>query len=70
MEIVIIFEPKVGTFSARHTITRKFSDFVTLYIFPTHYNIFQPNFGILLLLKGSFREFRFYCPNKKKLSVM
>ncbi len=30
-------------------------------IFSTHYNIFQPNFGILLLLKGSFREFGFCC---------
>ncbi len=29
-------------------------------IFSAHYNIFQPNFGILLLLKGSFREFRFF----------
>ena len=39
----------------------------TLYkaIFSTRYNIFQPNFGILLLLKGSFREFRFYCLYQK-----
>ncbi len=25
------------------------------------YNISQPNFGILLLLNGSYREFRFHC---------
>ena len=30
-------------------------------IFSAHYNIFQPNFGILLLLKGSFQEFGFFC---------
>ena len=31
----------------------------------THYNIPQPNFGILLPLKGPFREFRFYCLDQK-----
>ena len=31
----------------------------------THYNIFQPNFGILLLLKGSSWKFRFYCLDQK-----
>ena len=29
-------------------------------IFPVFYNISPPNFGILLLLKGSSREFRFF----------
>ena len=42
---------------ARNTIMRKSANFKA--IFPTHYNIFQPNFGILLLLKGSFRECSF-----------
>ncbi len=31
----------------------------------THYNIFQPNFGILLLLKGSFWKFRFLLSRSK-----
>ena len=51
-EIVTIFEPKVVTISTRNTIMRKSAIFVRLY-----YNIFQPNFGILPPLKGSFREF-------------
>ena len=51
MEIVTIFEPKVVTISANHTIMRKFANFVRLY--------FQPDFGISLLLEGSFRELRF-----------
>ncbi len=29
-------------------------------MFSTHYNIFKLNFGILLLLKGSFWEFGFF----------
>ena len=33
-------------------------------IFSTHYNIFQPNFGILLLFKGSFRECSFFLEQK------
>ncbi len=33
------------------------------------FNIFQPNFGILLLLEGSFREFRFYCLDQKLVYV-
>ena len=41
--------------SVRNKIMRKFANFVRLY-FP---HIFQPNFGILLLLKGSFRECSF-----------
>ena len=58
-EIATIFEPKVVTISARNTIVRKFSNFVGLY-FP-HITTFQPNqFGILLLLKGSFRECSFF----------
>ena len=37
-------------------------------MFSAHYNIFQPNFVILLLLKGSFWEFGFFvwiCLNQK-----
>ncbi len=64
MEIATIFESKVVIISAHNTIIRKFANFVRLY-FPTHYNIFQPNFGILLLSKGSFREFRCYCLDQK-----
>ncbi len=30
----------------------------------------QPNFGILLLLKGSFREFRFFTRSKINLYIM
>ena len=41
-EIATSFEPKVVAISIRNTLLR----------------IFQPNFGILLLLKGSFRECR------------
>ena len=55
VEIVTIFVPKVVAISARYTIVRKFANFARLYI-P---NI-STNFGILLLLKGSFREFRFF----------
>ena len=32
-------------------------------IFSVFYKISRPNFEILLLLKGSFREFRFLCLN-------
>ena len=48
-EIVTIFAPKVVTMG-------KFANFVRL-LFCTHYSIFQTNFGILQLLKGSFWEF-------------
>ena len=48
-EITTIFEPKVVAISARNTMSK-----LCKAIFFTHYNIFQPNFGILLLLKGSF----------------
>ena len=37
----------------------KFTNFVRLY----------PNFGILLLSKGSFREFRFHCLDQKSVSL-
>ena len=57
-EIVTIFEPKVVTIFRTQHNNEKICKFCTA-IFSTHYNIFQPNFGILLLLKGSFREFRF-----------
>ena len=63
-EIVTIFEPKVVTISARSTVMRKFANFLRLF-FSTHYNSCQPNFGILLLSKGFFREFRSYCPHQK-----
>ncbi len=65
MEIVTIFEPKVVAISARNTVMRKFANFVRLYIFSAHYNIFQPNIRILLRLEGSFREFCFYCLDQK-----
>ncbi len=59
VEIATIFEPKVVAISTCNTVMRKFANFVRL-IFSTHYNIFQPNFGILLLLKGSFQEGSFF----------
>ena len=58
-EIVTTFGSKMVTISARNTIIRKFANFAGLY-FRIFYNIFPPNFGILLLLKGSFREFLFF----------
>ncbi len=42
------------------------AEIVNKAIFSTQYNIFQPNFRILLLfIKGSFREFRLYCRDQK-----
>ncbi len=61
--IVAISEPTVVTISARNTIMRKLCKLGKA-IFSTHYNIFQPNFGILLPSKGSFWEFRFYCQDQ------
>ena len=58
-EIVTIFEPKVVAIFARNTIMRKFANFVRLY-FPHITTFSKPNFGILLLLKGSFRECSFF----------
>ena len=58
--LIIVLRAKVV-----NTIMRKFANFVRLYPPHMHYNIFQPNFRILLLLKGSFREFRFYCLDQK-----
>ncbi len=34
-------------------------------IFSTHYNIFQPNFGILLIFKGPFLDFLFLLTRSK-----
>ncbi len=62
--IATIFEPKVVAISARNTIMRKFANFGRLY-FPHIIQHFQPNFGILLFLKGSFQEFRFYFLDQK-----
>ncbi len=58
-EIATIFEPKVVTISARNTIMREICKLCKA-IFSADYNFFQPNFGILLLLKGCFRELRFF----------
>ncbi len=63
--LIIVLRAEIGTIKAESS-----SNFRTLHnnekicklckaIFSTHYNIFQPNFGILLLLKGSFRECSF-----------
>ena len=54
-KLLPFLRPKVVAISARNTIMRKFCKA----IFSAHYNIFQPNFGISLLLKGSFQEFVF-----------
>ncbi len=59
-EIVAIFEPKVVAISARNTYNNEKICKLCEAIFSTLYNIFQPNVGILLRLKGSFREFRFF----------
>ncbi len=56
-EIVTTLGSKMVTICARNTI-RKFANFERLYSFHI-FNISPPNFGILLLLKGSFREFLF-----------
>ena len=57
-EIATIFEPKVVAISALNTIMGKFAYFVG-YIFHTSQH-FQPNFGIFVLLEGSFRECSFF----------
>ena len=56
-EIVTTFESKMVTIYARNTIMRKFVNFVRhiFYIFQH----FATKFWNLLLLKGSFLEFRF-----------
>ncbi len=59
VEIVAIFKPKIVIISASNTIIWKICKLCTA-IFSTHYNIFQPNLGMLSLLKGSFREFVFF----------
>ncbi len=64
VEIATIFEPKLSGNSFRTSYNEKIGKLCKS-IFSTHYNIFQQNFGILLLLKGSFREFRFYCLDQK-----
>ena len=38
-------------------------------IFSVFYKISRPNFEILLLLKSSFREFRFLCLSRSKISL-
>ncbi len=58
-EIATIFKAESGSnFRAYHN-NEKICKLCKA-IFSTHYNIFQPNFGILLLLKGSFRECSFF----------
>ena len=44
---------------------RKFANFARLYFPHITTYISQPNFGILLVLKGSFREFGFFRLDKK-----
>ncbi len=58
-EIVTNFKAESGSNSARGTIVGKFANFVGL-CFPHICNIFRPNFGILLLFRGSFRECGFF----------
>ena len=61
-EIVTIFELKVVTISAYNTIIiTKICELLRKAIFSVFYNILPPNFRILLLLKGSFQEFCFFC---------
>ena len=52
---------KMVAISARNTAMRKFANFNCKAIFSTFYKISRPNFEILLLLKGSSREFRSLC---------
>ncbi len=59
---------KMVAISARNTIFNEKICKLCKAIFSAHYNIFQPKFGILLLLKGSFQEFVFFvwiCLDKK-----
>ena len=58
-KIATTFGLKMVTISTRNTIIRKFANFPKA-IFSVFYNISPPNFGILLLLRGSFRIFRFF----------
>ncbi len=62
VEIVTTFGWKIVTISARNTIIGKLC-YVSKAIFFVLYNISPINFGILLLLIGSFREFRGFCPD-------
>ena len=59
-EIVTIFKLKVVTISAYNTIIITKICELRKAIFSVFYNILPPNFRILLLLKGSFPEFRFF----------
>ncbi len=52
---------KMVAISARNIIFNEKICKLCKAIFSAHYNIFQPKFGILLLLKGSFQEFVFFC---------
>ena len=56
-KLLSFFDTKVVAISARNTIISRTWKLCKAML-STHYNIFQLNFGILLLLKGSFREFR------------
>ncbi len=66
-EIVTTFGSKMVTIFAFNTMRIekicKLSKAISFFII----NIFQPNFGTLLLLKGSFWEFRFYCLYEKPI---
>ena len=60
-EIVTTFGSRMVGTSARNYISKA--------IFSVFYNISPPNIGILLLLKGSFREFRFICLDLPRLKI-
>ncbi len=62
VKIVTIFESKVVTISARHTIIRKFANFVRLN-FPHITTFFNQILEFYYFC--SFWEFRFYCLDQK-----
>jgi hypothetical protein len=62
-KIATIFGPNVVAISARNTTSAyKYTKFSTAF-----YNVSQPSFTILLILVCSFREYTFFCQDKKLL---
>ena len=57
-------ENGIVAISARNTKVYKICELCKA-IFSAFYNISQPNFAILLILVCSFREYTFFCQDKK-----
>ena len=69
-EVATTFGSKMVAISTLNTKTNKICELIheAMYIFRILYNISRPNFGILLPLKGSFKEIQLFvriCLDKK-----